>query len=60
VGNSKWIDRLHVEAAVSEVQRDSILQETYAAPVEGALEARTADRDARLVGAEARLRDDTR
>ena len=52
---SQRFDRLHVERAVGEVQRHAVLQHLDAAAVEGALDAGTADRNARLLGTEARL-----
>ncbi len=51
------IDRLHVESAIGEVQRHAVLKHANAAAVKRALHARAADRNARLVRAETRLRD---
>ncbi len=58
VAGGEWLDRLHVEAAVGEVERHTILEQQQAATMEGALQARAADRDARLLGAKARFGED--
>ncbi|MCY1175762.1 hypothetical protein D9M73_160140 [compost metagenome] len=49
------LDGLEVEAAVGQVDRRAVLHQQQAAAVEGALQAGTADRQARFLGAEARL-----
>ena len=53
--HAEGFDRLHVEAAVGEVQGHTVLHQDDPPAVERALDAGAADRDARLVGAEARL-----
>ncbi|MNF51322.1 hypothetical protein D3C84_326400 [compost metagenome] len=54
VGGQRF-DGLEVEAAVGQVDRRAVLHQQQAAAVEGALQAGAADRQARLLGAEARL-----
>ena len=52
---SQRFDRLEIAATVRKVDRDAVLQDPYSAQMEGPLNARAADRNARLFCAEARL-----
>ncbi|MNF71746.1 hypothetical protein D3C84_537030 [compost metagenome] len=58
VVGGQGLDGLEVEAAVGQVDRCAVLHQQQATTVEGALQAGAADRQTRLLGAEARLDED--
>ena len=60
VPGRQGLDGLHVDAAVGQIQRDTILKDLQAATMEGALKAGTANGNARLLRAKPRLNVDPR
>ena len=57
---SQRLDHLKVETSIGEVDRDAILQEFESTAVESSLNARTTDRNTRLLSAKTRLDEYTR
>lgn len=60
VGGRRGLQRLHIKAAVGEIDGHAVLQHADAAPVKSALQARAANRQSRLVRTETRLGHDAR